>query len=101
MAVRIYRPARSAMQSGQGRSQDWMLEFDPASAREIDPLMGWTSSSDMNAQLKMYFDSRDDAVAYAEQNGLAYRIDDPKSRKHIKKSYSDNFKFGRRTSWTH
>jgi len=89
------------MQSGQGRSKEWMLEFDPASAREIDPLMGWTSSSDMNAQLKISFDSRDEAVAYAEQNGLAYRVDEPKSRKQIKKSYSDNFKYGRRTSWTH
>ena len=101
MAVRIYRPTRSAMQSGQASSKDWVLEFDQVAPREIDPLMGWTSSSDMHAQLQMSFDTRDEAVAYAEQNGLAYRIEEPKVRRQIKKSYSDNFKYGRRTNWTH
>jgi len=101
MAVRIYRPAKTAMQSGQARSKDWIVEFDQASAREIDPLMGWTSSSDMQAQLMLSFDSRDEAIAYAEHNGLAYSVIEPKPRRQIKKSYSDNFKYGRRESWTH
>ena len=101
MAVRIYRPAKTAMQSGQARSKDWIVEFDQASAREIDPLMGWTSSSDMQAQLMLSFDSRDEAIAYAEHNGLAYSVVEPKPRQQIKKSYSDNFKYGRRESWTH
>ncbi len=101
MAARIYCPAKSAMQSGQGRTQNWILEFEPEAAREIDPLMGWTSSSDMNSQLKLQFESREEAVAYAEQNGIAYSIEDPKPRKQVRKSYSDNFKYGRRGSWTH
>jgi len=101
MTARIYRPAKSAMQSGLGKSKNWILEFEPDAAREIDPLMGWTSSSDMNSQLKIKFDSQDEAIAYAKQNGIAYRLDAPKSRKQIPKSYSDNFKFGRRGSWTH
>ena len=101
MTLRIYRPAKNAMQSGQARSKNWIVEFDAASAREIDPLMGWTSSSDMQAQLKLSFATREEAIAYAEHNGLAYSVVEPKPRRQIKKSYSDNFKYGRRASWTH
>ncbi len=101
MAARIYRPAKTAMQSGQARTKEWMLEHEPAAPRVIDPLMGWTGSTDTRAQLTLSFDTLDEAVAYAERNGIAYRVDNPKSRKPIRKSYSDNFKFGRLGSWTH
>ncbi|MCB1549248.1 MAG: ETC complex I subunit [Hyphomicrobiaceae bacterium] len=101
MAARIYRPAKTAMQSGLGRTKDWVLEFEPESAREIDPLMGWTSSRDMRAQIRLTFESKEQAVAYAERNGIAYRVVDPKPRRAVAKSYADNFKFGRIGSWTH
>jgi ETC complex I subunit conserved region len=101
MTARIYRPAKTAMQSGQGRTQDWLLEHEPAAAREIDPLMGWSGSSDTRGQVKLAFDTKEEAIAYAERNGIAYSVVDPKPRKVVRKSYADNFKFGRMGSWTH
>ena len=101
MVARIYKPARTAMRSGPARTKDWVLEHEIEAPREIDPLMGWTSSRDMKQQLRLSFDSKDEAVAYAERNGIPYRIMEPKPRKAVRKSYSDNFRFGRIGSWTH
>lgn len=102
MAVRIYKPARNAMQSGKGKSGGWVLEFEAAAARTADPLMGWTSSADTRQQLKLQFDTSAEAVAYAEREGLAYSVapEAPPVRTQ-KKSYSDNFKWGRTDNWTH
>jgi acyl-homoserine lactone acylase PvdQ len=101
MTARIYKPAKTAMQSGQARTQEWILEFESAAPREIDPLMGWTSSRDTQAQVRLAFASEAEAVAYAERMGLAYQLIEPQPRKPVRKSYSDNFKFGRIGSWTH
>ena len=101
MAARIFRPAKSAMQSGQARSKEWVLEHEANAPRTIDPLMGWTSSADTRAQVQLSFDTLEEAVAYAERNGIAYRVETPKARKAVRKSYADNFKFGRVGSWTH
>ena len=101
MVARIYKPSRSAMQSGKGKSESWLLEFEPGAPRTIDPLMGWTSSDDTRQQLKLSFDSKELAIAYAEKNGLDYVVAvEPPVRTH-KKSYSDNFKWGRSDNWTH
>ena len=101
MAVKIYKPAKSAMQSGLARTKEWVLEHEPAAAREVEPLMGWTSASDMDAQVKLSFETKEEAIAYAERNGLPYTVQDPEVRKPVRKSYADNFKFGRLGSWTH
>ncbi|MFA5949596.1 MAG: ETC complex I subunit [Hyphomicrobium sp.] len=101
MTARIFKPAKTAMQSGEARTKEWVLEHEPAAAREIDPLMGWTSSSDTAAQVRLEFDTKEEAVAFAERSGLAYSVVEPKPRKQIRKSYSDNFKFGRLGAWTH
>ncbi|MBI2717399.1 MAG: ETC complex I subunit [Rhizobiales bacterium] len=101
MAVRIYRPARNAMQSGKGKTAAWILEFEAAAPRTIDPLMGWTSSADTRQQLKLSFDSREEAVAYAERQGLAYTVAPEAPVRSQHKSYSDNFKWGRPDNWTH
>ena len=101
MVARIYRPAKTAMQSGLARAQEWVLDFEPAAPREIDPLMGWTSSRDMRQQVKLSFDTKEEAIAYAERNGIAYAVHEPASRKPKPKSYADNFKYGRIGSWTH
>lgn len=101
MPARIYKPAKSAMQSGLGRVKEWVLEHEPESPRGVEPLMGWTSASDMRTQVRLEFDTKDEAVAYAERNGLAWTLSEPKPRKHIKKSYAENFRFGRIGSWTH
>ncbi len=101
MTARIYKPARNAMQSGQAKTTRWLLEFEPEARREVEPLMGWTSSSDMKAQVRMWFDSKDEAIAYAEKNGLAYRVEEPKLHVARAQTYSDNFKFNRVGQWTH
>lgn len=101
MVARIYKPAKTAMQSGQARTKEWVLNYEPAVPREIDPLMGWTSTKDATSQVNLEFDTREEAMAYAERNGIAYRVIDPNARKVVRKSYADNFKFGRIGSWTH
>jgi hypothetical protein len=103
MLAKIYQPARSAMQSGQAKTRDWRLEFVPADARWIDPLMGWTGSADMNSQVRLSFATADEAIAYAERHGIPYEVFEPKKRRHIlrQNGYGDNFSTGRRVAWTH
>lgn len=101
MVARIYRPARTAMQSGNAKTQHWALEYEPVSARGTEPLMGWTSSSDMKQQILLHFETKEEAIAYAERHGIAYRIFDAHPRVRTKRAYADNFKFGRIGSWTH
>ena len=101
MSARIYSPAKTAMQSGTAKTGYWVLEFEPEKPRTIDPLMGYTSSGDMKSQIRLTFDTREEAVAYAEKQGLPYRVEEPKPAKRRLISYSDNFRFDRRTPWTH
>ncbi len=101
MLARIYRPAKTAMQSGKAKTQRWTLEFEPASARTPDPLMGWTTSRDMAGQLRLQFDTREDAVAYAEKHGIAFRVYEPNEAPVIIKAYADNFATNRKVPWTH
>jgi len=101
VTARIFKPAKTAMQSGEARTKEWVLEFEPGARRDVDPLMGWTSSSDMQSQVRLEFDTKDEAVAYATREGLAYTLTEPKPRKPIRKSYADNFRFGRTDNWTH
>jgi len=101
MLARIYRPAKNAMQSGKAKTKDWVLEFEPASARRPDPLMGWTQSSDMNGQIRLTFETRDEAVAYAQRHEIAFQLFEPKAPKRIIKAYADNFATNRKQPWTH
>ncbi len=102
MTARIFRPARAATQSGRARTKAWVLVFEADAARTIEPLMGWTSSSDMTSQVKLSFDTKDEAIAYAEKHGLPYRVDEPAPRTERQGlSYSDNFKSTRLGQWTH
>jgi len=101
MTARIYRPARSAMQSGKGNTGAWLLEYEPEIPRSAEPLMGWTASADMKQQLRLYFDSKESAVAYAERNGIAYEVAPEPPARMQKKAYADNFKWGRSENWTH
>jgi ETC complex I subunit conserved region len=101
MTARIYRPSRTATQSGPARARLWVLEFEPAAPRQIDPLMGWTSSGDMKSQVRLNFATKGEAITYAEKNGLSYRVEDPKPTLRKILSYSDNFKTTRRDQWTH
>ena len=101
MLARIYKPAKSAMQSGRATTKDWVLEFEPASARAPDPLMGWTSSTDMNGQVRLQFDTSEEAVAYAQRHGIAFKLIENQEPRRIIKAYADNFATERKTPWTH
>jgi hypothetical protein len=101
MLARIYKPAKTAMQSGTAKTREWVLEYAPESPREVEPLMGWTSSRDMRSQVRVSFPTKEEAIAYAKRNGIPYQVREPKPRRQTRKSYSDNFKFGRKEAWTH
>lgn len=103
MRARIYKPAKTAMSSGTAKTRDWVLEFAPAEAREVDPLMGWTSSGDTQAQVRLSFDSRQAALDYAEAHGIDALVVEPKTRKpNIRPGgYGENFATNRRGAWTH
>ncbi len=103
MRARIYQPARTAMSSGTAKTKAWVLEYAPASAREVDPLMGWTSSSDTQAQVRLTFDTKEEAVEYARDNGIDAAVQEPNKRKmNIRPGgYGENFATGRRGAWTH
>ncbi len=101
MLARIYRPAKTAMQSGKAKSRDWRLEFEPASARFNDPLMGWSGTTDMNGQVRLTFETKEEAVEYAERYGIPFRLQEPNEAPVIIKAYADNFATNRKQSWTH
>ncbi len=103
MRARIYQPSRNAMQSGTAKTHQWVLEFFPAESREIDPLMGWTGSGDTQAQVRLRFESREAAEAYAKANGIDYVATEPHKRQpNIRpRGYGENFATDRRGAWTH
>ncbi len=101
MTARIYRPARTAMQSGKGKTRQWILVHESATPREIDPLMGYTTSGDVQAQVRLSFDTLEAAEAYAQKNGIAYSVQPSHDATPKRQSYTDNFRADRKTPWTH
>jgi len=101
MAARIYKPAKTAMQSGTAKTKLWVLEYEPEQPREVEPLMGWTSSGDMRQQVRLRFDSVEEAVAYCERHGIAHQVIESKAPARRAVAYSDNFAYKRRDAWTH
>jgi NADH dehydrogenase ubiquinone Fe-S protein 4 len=91
MSARIYQPARTATQSGRAKTLYWLLEMEPASRKEADPLCGWIGSDDTEQQLQLRFPSRQAAIAYARRKGIEYRVFEPHARIVRPKSYADNF----------
>lgn len=101
MVARIYRPAKTAMSSGEANAQQWRLEFEPERPKTIEPLMGYTSSDDMKSQIRLDFGSKEAAIAYAERHGIPYQVFEPKDKVRPAISYSDNFRRDRSQPWTH
>ena len=102
MLARIYRPSKTAMQSGRAKTKDWVLDFEASAALRSDPLMGWTQTTDTASdQVRLAFETRDEAVRYAEHHGIAFQLFEDKPAKRIIKAYADNFAFGRKVPWTH
>ena len=92
MTARIYKPAKTAMQSGRAKTHDWMLNFDPADAQRADPLMGWAGSRDTRRQLTLKFQTQQEAETYCQKHGIAYVVAEPHSSTVKPKSYADNFR---------
>lgn len=101
MTARIYKPSKTAMQSGQANTRAWVLDFEPEEPRQVEPLMGWTSSGDMHQQVRLRFSSREEAVAYCERHGIAYQVFEAGPHARRTMAYADNFAFRRRDAWTH
>ena len=103
MPARIYKPARSAMQSGTAKTRHWVLEYVNETGRDVDPLMGWTSSSDTQAQVRLKFSSKEAAQDYAKEHGIEVVVQELKPRRANLRpgGYGDNFATNRRGAWTH
>ncbi len=102
MDARIYKPHKSAMTSGRGNTKAWILEFvNPDARRSADPVMGWTSIDDTSGQVRLEFDTQEQAVEYAQREGMTFRVEEARERKRLVKSYSENFAFDRKQPWTH
>jgi len=102
MKARIYLPPKTAMQSGRALTRQWILEYAPALPQRADPLTGWIGGAEMARQVRLKFPTKDAAVAYAEANGIAFEVEPVAPGPALKpKAYADNFKCGRRESWSH
>jgi hypothetical protein len=101
MVARIYKPAKNPMQSGTAKTKEWLLEFEPEEPRIVEPLMGWTSSGDMKQQIRLRFESKEEAIAYCDRYGIAYRVFEVQEPTRRVIAYADNFAYSRRTPWTH
>ncbi|MEN3976655.1 ETC complex I subunit [Emcibacter sp. SYSU 3D8] len=97
MQAKIYKPAKNAMQSGWANTRKWLLVYEPQRPKRIDDLMGYTSSDDTSRQVRLSFDTQEEAVAYAEKHGLSYQVQEPHVRQLRIKAYADNFKYTRQT----
>ena len=95
MPARIYKPAKTATQSGRAKTHGWVLEFEPKAPARPDPLMGWAGSPDTEGQVRLRFATPDDAVAYARRRGIEFTLDAPSAPTIKPKAYADNFRFDR------
>jgi len=101
MPARIYKPSKTAMQSGFANTKVWVLDFEPELPRQVEPLMGWTSSSDMRQQIHLRFETKEEAIAYCERHRIPYEVEEPNEPSRRVIAYSDNFAYTRRSPWTH
>jgi hypothetical protein len=101
MRARIFQPPKNAMQSGWAKTHVWALEFLPEHGRVADPLMGWSGGGDTQTQVKLTFETREEAIAYAERNEIQFEVELSHARRVKPKAYADNFKYGRLENWTH
>ncbi len=93
MEALIYRPAKTAMQSGRAKADRWVLEYAPVEARRADGLMGWIGSGDPQTLVRLRFETLDQAIAHAEREGISYRVRQPNERRLRVKNYADSFRY--------
>jgi len=93
--ARIYQPTKTAMQSGTRKTKHWVLEYEPSDSRFVEHIMGWTGNTDMHQQIELAFDHKEEAIRFAEQHRIPYRVYEPHRRTKKKRAYADNFAFNR------
>jgi hypothetical protein len=101
MTARIFKPSKTAMQSGTAKTKLWHLEYEPEAPRQVEPLMGWTSSADMKQQIRLRFETKEEAIAYCVRHGIPFQVHEPEEPTRRPIAYADNFAYTRRTPWTH
>ena len=101
MTIKIYKPSKTSMQSGLGKTKQWIAEYISESPKVKDNLMGWNSSLDTKSQIKIFFDSKDKAISWAKKNNFQFEVLTPQIKKIIPKNYADNFSYKRKEPWTH
>ncbi len=93
--AQIYQPVKTAMQSGRAKTRHWVLDYEPATGRRPDPLMGWSSAGDTLNQVHLRFETLEEAVAFAQKHGLDYTVIPTHQRRFTPKSYAENFRYDR------
>ncbi|TGY87957.1 ETC complex I subunit [Marinicauda algicola] len=101
MFAKIYRPSKTAMQSGRAKSQHWLLEFEPSQAKRPDPLMGWSQGGDTRRQIHLKFETKEEAIAYAQRYGIPFQVRDARETPRKIKPYAANFSYDRKVPWSH
>ena len=101
MRARIYQPAKSATQSGRAKTLNWVLEYETQRRPHPDRLMGWSGAGDTQGQVRLNFETREAAEAYAQRQGLEVQVEEPQARSIKPKSYAENFAHNRKGMWTH
>ena len=96
--AKIYRPAKTAMQSGRAKTQRWLLEFERPAPGRPDALMGWNTMPDTIAEVKLWFETKEEAVAYATAKNIPYTVQEPHKAVQQPKAYAENFSYTRRTA---
>ena len=99
--VRIFKPAKTAMQSGRAKTLEWVMVYEPSARQTADPVIGWVGSGDTKRQVRLTFETKNEAIAYARKKGYTYTVREPKERRIKPKAYADNFAYTRREPWTH
>ena len=101
MTIIIYKPSKSSMQSGLGKTKQWLAEYISEKDKTKDSLMGWNSSSDTKEQIKIFFDTKEQAIEWSKKNNEQFVVIEPKERKIKPKNYASNFDMNRKEPWTH
>ena len=101
MTIKIYKQSKSSMQSGLGKTKVWLAEYISEKDKTKDSLMGWNSSSDTKEQIKIFFDTKEQAIEWSKKNNEQFIVIEPKERKIKPKNYASNFDMNRKEPWTH
>ena len=101
MTIKIFKPAKTAMQSGRGKTKQWLAEYVSDVDNVKDSLMGWNSSLDTQSQIKVFFETKEQAIAWAKNSNYQFYVEEPKIKKIKPKSYASNFDINRKEPWTH